>query len=454
MSNTSPISSPDTDIQREWEEEISWFTLVLDTRFQLYFGQETQFETIEEVLPPDLGNSHSPYARLLQANSWGFQERLAICLALAPEFQPRLLDIFFTKNKTFDRNFTEFGGQRSSEHSGFLPTAETLIFLLAGGDISARIRIRSLFQSDHALYKQRIIQLGLNNKTYPLGSAAWRITPEAIATLVMGEAFRPRFGARFPAQRIETVRPWSDLVLPPKTMEKVQEIRLWIDHKAILMDTWGMAQKLRPGFRTLFYGPPGTGKTLTASLLGKSTGLDVYKIDLSMVVSKYIGETEKNLSQVFDMATHRNWILFFDEADALFGKRTETKDAHDRYANQEVAFLLQRVEQYDGVVILASNFKTNLDDAFMRRFESTVHFPMPGPRQRMRIWHQGIPEQARLADEINLQEIAEKYELSGGSIMNVIRYASLQAVARDGVIQLRDLIEGIRREFAKEGKSV
>ena len=137
-----------------------------------------------------------------------------------------------------------------------------------------------------------------------------------------------------------------------------------------------MKKVLKPGFKALFHGLPGTGKTLTAMLIGKKTGLDIYRVDLSQMVSKYIGETEKNLAKVFDKAEHKNWILFFDEGDALFGKRTNTKDAHDRYANQQVSYLLQRIEEYDGLVILATNLKNNIDDAFLRRFQSIIHFPM------------------------------------------------------------------------------
>jgi SpoVK/Ycf46/Vps4 family AAA+-type ATPase len=145
----------------------------------------------------------------------------------------------------------------------------------------------------------------------------------------------------------------------------------------VLMNQWNMRHKLRPGCRALFFGPPGTGKTLTATVLGKATGRQVYKVDLSMVVSKYIGETEKNLAGPFDRAEHKDWILFFDEADALFGKRTQVRDAHDRYANQEVSFLLQRIETYHGLVILASNLASHVDEAFARRFGHLVHFPMP-----------------------------------------------------------------------------
>jgi SpoVK/Ycf46/Vps4 family AAA+-type ATPase len=215
-----------------------------------------------------------------------------------------------------------------------------------------------------------------------------------------------------------------------------------------------MGAKLRPGYRSLFYGPPGTGKTMTACLLGKYTGRDVYKVDLALVVSKYIGETEKNLAKVFDQAQHKGWILFFDEADALFGKRSETKDAHDRYANQEVAFLLQRIESFDGIAILASNRRENLDDAFARRFESIIYFPMPGPAERLRLWRQGFSPQARLAETLDLERIAQEHALAGGAIMNVIRYASLQALkAGRDLIASEDIMQGIRREYAKEGKS-
>ncbi|MCB0555176.1 MAG: ATP-binding protein, partial [Phaeodactylibacter sp.] len=194
-------------------------------------------------------------------------------------------------------------------------------------------------------------------------------------------------------------------------------------------------------------------KTLTASLLGKYTGKDVYRVDLSMVVSKYIGETEKNLSNLFAKAENKDWILFFDEADALFGKRTDVKDAHDRYANQEVSYLLQRVEGYNGLVILASNFKSNIDDAFMRRFQSIIYFPMPKPSERLRIWQQSFPEQVTLGPDIDLSAISRKYELSGAGIINVVQFCCLEALKRGGQsILMEDLLAGIRKEFMKEGR--
>jgi SpoVK/Ycf46/Vps4 family AAA+-type ATPase len=181
----------------------------------------------------------------------------------------------------------------------------------------------------------------------------------------------------------------------------------------------------------------------------------VYKIDLSRIVSKYIGETEKNLEKVFEMAEHKKWILFFDEADALFGKRTRVDDSHDRYANQEVSFLLQRIEEFNGVVILASNFKANIDDAFLRRFQSVICFPMPKPSERLRIWQRAFSPKAVLEEGIQLARMAEQYDLAGGTIMNVVRYSSLKAISRNGnTILLEDLEDGIRREFVKEGRTV
>jgi SpoVK/Ycf46/Vps4 family AAA+-type ATPase len=214
-----------------------------------------------------------------------------------------------------------------------------------------------------------------------------------------------------------------------------------------------MQKKIKPGYRALFYGPPGTGKTLTATLLGKYTGKDVFRIDLSRVVSKYIGETEKNLSRLFDKSENKDWILFFDEADALFGKRTDIRDAHDKYANQEVAYLLQRVEGYSGLVILATNQRGNVDDAFVRRFQAIIHFPMPRIEERYGIWCKAFPPQIEIADDIDWLNVATRYELTGGGIMNVTHYCAIEAMAdHSRCLDLKRLEDAISREYIKEGK--
>jgi len=238
-------------------------------------------------------------------------------------------------------------------------------------------------------------------------------------------------------------------------MKELKEVSIWLDHSKSILSHPQLSKIIKPGFRCLFYGPPGTGKTLTATLLGKSTGLDVYRIDLSMIVSKWVGETEKNLKGIFDQAQNKNWILFFDEADSLFGKRTQTKSSNDRYANQEVAYLLQRIEDFPGLVVLATNMKDNIDEAFSRRFQSMVYFPNPDSETRLVLWKQSLPADFDLEECIDLEEIADEHEISGGTIINVVRYCVLMALSKGGkLIHEEDLEIGIMRELKKGGKIV
>jgi SpoVK/Ycf46/Vps4 family AAA+-type ATPase len=238
-------------------------------------------------------------------------------------------------------------------------------------------------------------------------------------------------------------------------LQGLEEIKDYVRHGRNLKDKFQFGKKIKPGFKVLFTGPPGTGKTLTASLLGKYCEMDVYRVDLSMVVSKYIGETEKNLSRVFDSAETKNWILFFDEADALFGKRSNTSDSHDRYANQEVSFLLQRMEDFDGLVILSSNFKKNIDEAFFRRFQLVLDFELPNAHQRYILWEKSKTNQFEYDKDVDLESLAEQHELSAASIVNILHYSILKCLGRkDNVIRLKDIQAGLRMERIKEGKSI
>jgi AAA+ superfamily predicted ATPase len=437
---------------RDLEQELAWLARVIDARFKIYFGHDAAPKGVLEAVPPDLGKSESAYAAFVRHYEWSFAERAAVVLALAPHVRPQLLDIFHTKNSTFDRRFTEFGGVRDA-NGDFVPTGETLAFLLAGADVAGRLAVERLFDRDHYFAKHDLLRLAPQSREERFMKAPLRLSDECLGRLTTGQVRRPDLSPDFPARHIETALDWNDLVLHPTTLSQVREIEVWLRHNEKLMGEWGMGAKLRPGYRALFYGPPGTGKTMTACLLGRATQREVYKVDLSLVVSKYIGETEKNLARVFDQAQHKAWVLFFDEADALFGKRGETKDAHDRYANQEVSYLLQRIETFDGIAILASNQKENIDAAFARRFESIIYFPMPRPEERLRLWQQGFSPKAKLEKALKLDQIASQYELCGGSIMNVVRYASLQALETgDSVVTLEAVQRGIRREHAKEGK--
>lgn len=436
------------------QRELQWFYQVLDTRFKLYFQQETPYTSIYDVPRPNLKQQKSLYGEIIGHYNMSIDERLILLLALAPHIHPQVLDIFFTKNEKFNRGFTEFGGIKGSQHGGFLPTGETAAFVISAGDLTRRFQIYKLFDPDHFFSKHKILSLETGKGNEPLLSSPLRITKEYLSLLTLGESYKPTFSSEFPAQKISTKLDWDDLVLDLNVLDEVQEILGWIKHHNTLMEDWGLQKFVKPGYRSLFYGPPGTGKTLTASLLGKSTDLDVYRVDLSKIVSKYIGETEKNLANIFDQAENKNWVLFFDEADALFGKRSNTSDAKDRYANQEIAYLLQRIEDFPGVIILATNLKGNLDEAFSRRFQSMVYFPMPRPQQRMQLW-QNVFENFELDDDVDLWKIAKDHEVAGGAIINILRYCALSAIDRgERTINLEDILSGIRKELKKEGKTM
>lgn len=445
------------------EQELEWLSLIIATRIALYFehdqGVENLPSSIDEVLTPPLDEAQGVYADTLREYQFSISERLLLILALAPHVRPQIFDVLCTRNTNLDRVYCEFGGAVVEGHAGFWPTVETAAFLFAGQDIQKRHQIKALLipqQTQPSMLKASLtLNLDLIESQASLFNAPLYLTDEFLSQVSLGSDYQPQFSHLFPANRLTTPLTWEDLVLPPEVYQQVEEIRTWIEHRHTLLDAWQLQDKIQPGFRSLFYGPPGTGKTLTASLLGKVTGLPVYRVDLAMVVSKYIGETEKNLAKVFNQAEKNDWILFFDEADALFGKRSETNSSNDRHANQEVAFLLQRIEHFPGIILLATNLKTNIDAAFARRFQSMIRFAMPSAKEREQLWRKAFSNGERVSDDVCFTRIANEYELAGGAIINVLRHASLAAI-RKGKEQvgLQDIQQGIRREFHKIGKYV
>lgn len=256
------------------------------------------------------------------------------------------------------------------------------------------------------------------------------------------------------ARKIQPRFRWDDIVLPPDQLAQLTEICNESRHRQRVYGEWGFDRKLSlgRGLTALFTGPPGTGKTMAAEVVANGLSLDLYKIDLSQVVSKYIGETEKKLHQIFDEAQSSNSILFFDEADALFGKRSEVKDAHDRYANIEVGYLLQKMEEYDGIAILATNLQQNMDEAFTRRMRFIIEFPFPDEHHRKLIWQVTFPPEAPLGDDVDPGWLARGIRLPGGNIKNIALAAAFFAAGEDGVIRMSHLIQAGRREFQKIGR--
>lgn len=421
------------------------FVFQLDTLFQV------ENPTEKPVL--DQTEANGFIDEFIIENNLSEIDILILGLALVPHMKPDFLSSIIAEYLPNGGELPEFGGIKTKNHRGILPTGETAQFLVAGNDLENRISFYNYLHNQSFLYQKGIIKIEAVANGEPKLSGLLILEDEYIEKFITGKILKPQLSSIFPAQLIETQLDWDDLVLNSNTLNQIKEIETWLKFNDILLHEWNMKAKIKPGFRVMFYGAPGTGKTLTASLLGKYTQRDVYRIDLSMVISKYIGETEKNLSSLFDKAADKDWILFFDEADAVFGKRTNVRDAHDKYANQEVSYLLQRIENHPGLVILASNFKTNIDAAFTRRFQSIIEFEVPSYGERLKLWQNNLPKGIKIAEDVNLQELSKKYDITGANIVNIIQYACLRTLEdQNKSINLNHLLQGIKKEYTKEGK--
>lgn len=387
--------------------------------------------------------------QLSHPNEW-----IILMLALVPHISPDFFESIIAEQMPAGGDFPLFGGIKATNQRSMLPTGETVQFILAGTTVDERLNVQQFFSEEHFFFRENILWLEPVKEGEPVMSGRIIVAQDVVDKILLGRESVPRFGIDFPAKKIVTLMNWNDLVLPNRTAQQINDIVVWLKHHHLIADDENLKRKVKPGYRVLFYGPSGTGKTLTAALIGNEFKKDVYRIDLSQVVSKYIGETEKNLENVFRRAESKDWILFFDEADALFGKRTNVQSSHDKYANQEISYLLQRVEDYPGLMILASNFRHNLDDAFVRRFHAVIHFPLPNAQERCELWQKSLPHRMQLHQSVDILQLADKYELTGASIINAVQFAVLQCFARnDQQLHQTDLLDGIRKELMKEEKS-
>jgi len=434
------------------QTELALLENQLKQRLASYFNPEKKTARSLRIIPQQ---SESPLCTFKNQFHLNDDEYMVFLIALVPHVFPNFFNDIIQEVLPGGGEFTEFGGVKGANHRGVIPTGETAQFIIGGSDLERRLEVQQIFSEQGTFYKQSILWLEAVREGEPVMSGRIIIAQEWIDKILFGKDYEPRFGMDFPARKISTEMTWSDLVLHPHTQQQIEHISTWLEHHQTLSIDPNLKRKIKPGYRVLLYGPPGTGKTLTAALLGKQFNKEVYRVDLSQIVSKFIGETEKNLENVFRRAESRNWILFFDEADALFGKRTNVQSSHDKYANQEVSYLLQRVEDYSGLLILASNFKNNLDDAFIRRFHEVVHFPLPNAQERKLLWEKSMPANLGVHESVNLVNIADSYELTGASILSVVQYASLRTFAqKKNELHYTDILDGIRREFMKEEKSI
>lgn len=314
-----------------------------------------------------------------------------------------------------------------------------------------RLAATALLSSSAPLVASGLVSLD------PPGDLSGRLTPDpTLVRWLLGlPPGTPSVSADFPARLLSTVHTLDDVVLPGAARRRIGELTDRIEHQELVVQTWGYGRHHdnTGGLIALFHGPPGTGKTMTAAALSRSVGLPAYMVDLSALVSKYIGETEKSLAKVFDRAVRERCILVFDEADAVFGKRTEVSDSHDRYANQEVSYLLSRVEQHPGVVILTTNLLANIDEAFQRRIHVMVEFPEPGPSERTRLWRSVLPDELPLDDAVDLDGLAQRFPLSGAQIRDAGLEAAYLAAADGRVVTQEYLLAGVQRQFEKAGRT-
>jgi SpoVK/Ycf46/Vps4 family AAA+-type ATPase len=305
-----------------------------------------------------------------------------------------------------------------------------------------------------AKFRLSVTQIADAAEVARLAAAAAGATIPSAAELDLGARQASSTQLAELAARLEPAFGWDDLVVAEHPRQVLRSISAYLRHRDLVLSEWGYEHTVArtQGLKVLFAGESGTGKTMAGQVLARELGLDLFRIDLATVVSKYIGETEKNLDRIFGAAEGSNAILFFDEADALFGKRSEVRDSHDRYANIEVAYLLQKMEAYPGAVILATNFRQNMDDAFLRRLDVVVDFPFPERGDREQIWRLVLPDSAPVADDIDVPFLAERFKLSGGGIRNCSLTAAFLAADEHSEIGMEHLIRAVALEYGKLGR--
>lgn len=423
--------------------ELKWLAKCTAQVTSAFKKPEPSDSTAVLPTPPGLNDTECVYSMFVNSNQLDVHERLLLILALAPHLSQQILHpLNLQGNPAF---LHQFGG-----NGAFMPTGETFLFLASQGVEDRKLLFHSLLDTDHVFYKKSVIELRRREENLPPSYGLLLINRSFVDLFLYNRRSRPRFGPDFPAHLLETHLDWDDLVLNDNTRLRLGEVKTFIENEEKLRKDWNFGKHLKNGYRMLFHGPSGTGKTLAATLMGKLFGKDVFRVDLSAVVSKYIGETSKHLNSLFNTAEDKGWILFFDEGDALFGKRSDSgndKHSNSQYANQDVAFLLQRIENFNGIVIVATNFKSNLDGAFVRRFQTIIPFDIPNEANRIRLWEENLPEACPVAAGVNIELLAKRHDLSAAAIIKIIHRAAVITLQKEQLeISLQTLDYCIRDE--------
>ncbi|MFF0204620.1 ATP-binding protein [Streptomyces sp. NPDC005017] len=377
-----------------------------------------------------------PLSRVVKDCALDPAEALTLVAAVAPEI---------------DEKFSVYYGLLT-DRPGVAHLTGEVVRNLCGRTFAGRLAARDLLSTHGRLRGARLLDLAPDD-----GAAlAGRVTPHrSLVAFLTGGSVGGGPLPDLPVDRMDTAHTLDDIVVPGQVRRQLGAVLERVRHKHTVLEEWGFARE-HDGVRgtlVLFHGPPGTGKSMTAAVLGRTVGVPAYRVDVSALVSKYIGETEKNLARLFDWAEEEECFLVFDEADAVFGRRTEVSDARDRYANQEVSYLLQRVERHPGVVILTTNLLGNLDDAFTRRIDLRVEFPVPGVAERLAIWRGVLPAAVPVAPDVDLTGLAERYPLTGAEIRDAAVAAAYAAAANGRTVTAEHLTSGVLTAFAKSGRT-
>lgn len=431
-------------------EARKWVEVVIEQRIkeiEADASEENDLNVLafQEIYKEPAWAAGSAWAQMREEMNLEREEMFMLCFLYTAQFKPNVITKLWTSEKLSNR----IGGLKKEQIQNVAPTFRTVLYVMAGEKtVKHAMHYAELSQS--RLFKEMVIVADDKGKEI-LDNQALKINEEYYRWLMNGQKMKIGVSSDFPAVLLETQFSFDDLVLKKSVTDQLKFLMAFVKSQDELYANESFASKVKKGYVAMLYGPPGTGKTMTVSVMGKELDIDVYCIDLSRVVSKYIGETEKNLEKIFQRLEHKRCILFFDEADALFGKRTEVKDSKDRYANQEVAYLLQKIERFPGLVILTSNYNQNLDSAFRRRILSSIFMPPPSEGERLILWNRGLPDNFKFVPEGLPEALAKEHLLTGANIANVIKLGCIHA-AKDKTNELTKKILDpiIKLELHKE----
>lgn len=424
----NPLFQNDPVNHTSLNEEMQWLQSLIEMRCQeLFLHDDTEPDIVAEVPQPQEFDDESPYSATVNSYHLTTIDRVILALGIASAHYPSILKTFVEIEESSNAFAIEAGGEYNKVNRSFKPTFQTALFLLSGKDLALWSHYSSQLINGSVLLQNDIIY---NRSSTEFIHGKIELDTAYLNYFLSDQKPQLDHGSYFPGKLYKSDLTMDDIILEENVREQIKPIGHYI--KALENGFFKTNEHgFKPGFIALFYGAPGTGKTMLAGILANTYGIDMYHVDLSQVVSKYIGETEKNLEVLFNRLQGKNCMLFFDEADALFGKRSDVKDAHDRYANQEVSYLLQRIEKFDGLTVLASNFENNMDDAFKRRIDVSVNVIRPTEPTRKALWEHYLPKNITFESDDLLQYLTKEYSYTGANIRNIMKNVAMALYERN-----------------------